>query len=117
MSCSNANTIIPTTYYVARTVRYERIIMLRITENLENDKIVRLRLDGTISLQSFVELREVCTRHQTENRKTIIVDMSGVDFMNDEAAVKLVGLRSESLRVINCSPFIAALLETVGRLD
>jgi len=91
--------------------------MLRITEHMENGKTVRLRLDGAISLQSFDELKEACKRHQEESRRTIILDMSGVDFMNDEAASRLADLRNESLRVINCSPFIATLLETVGRMD
>jgi anti-anti-sigma regulatory factor len=91
--------------------------MLRITEHLENGKTVRLRLDGTISLQSFDELKDVCSRHLEENRRMIILDMSGVDFMNDEAASRLAELQNESLRIINCSPFIATLLETVGRMD
>lgn len=91
--------------------------MLRITEHLENGKTVRLRLDGTISLQSFEELKETCSRHLEENRRMIILDMTGVDFMNDEAANRLAELQSKSVRVINCSPFVATLLETVGRMD
>ena len=90
--------------------------MLRITEHLENGT-VRLRLDGTVSLQSFDELKEACNRHLEGSHRTIILDMSGVDFMNDEAASRLARLQSESLRVINCSPFVATLLETVGRMD
>ena len=90
--------------------------MLRITEHLENGKTVRLRLDGTISLQSFDELKLACGRHLEEHGRIIILDMSGVDFMNDEAASRLAELQSEFLRVINCSPFIATLLETVGRM-
>lgn len=89
--------------------------MLRITEQLENGGTVRLRLDGTVSLQSLDQLMEACGRHLEENRKIIILDMSGVDFMNDQAARGLARLRSKSLRIINCSPFIATLLETVGR--
>jgi anti-anti-sigma regulatory factor len=90
--------------------------MLRITEQLENGSTVRFRLDGTVSLQSLEELIEACSRHLEEDRRTIIVDMSGVDFMNDEAASHLARLQSDSLRIINCSPFIATLLETVGRV-
>lgn len=91
--------------------------MLRITEHVENGKTVRLRLDGTVSLQSFNELTDACNRHLEESTMMIILDMSGVDFMNDEAARRLARLQSESLRVINCSPFIATLLETVERMD
>ncbi len=91
--------------------------MLRITEQWANDTTVRLRLDGTISLQSLDELMEACSRHLREDRKMIILDMSGVDFMNDAAARRLAVLKSESFRMIHCSPFIATLLETVGRAD
>jgi anti-anti-sigma regulatory factor len=91
--------------------------MLRITEQRENDTTVRLRLDGSISLQSLDELMEACSRHLRQDRKMIILDMSGVDFMNDEAASRLARLQSESVPIINCSPFIATLLKTVGRAD
>lgn len=87
--------------------------MLRITENFDDGRSVKIRLDGTISLESFGELDKALARHQNSPRKTIIVDMAGVDFMNDEAARKLVNLQSEALRIVNCSPFIATLLETL----
>jgi anti-anti-sigma regulatory factor len=74
-------------------------------------------LDGTISPATFVEIEEVCRQHRCGNGQVIIVDMAGVTFMNDEAAKKLARLSGDWLRVINCSPFIAALLETAGDLD
>jgi hypothetical protein len=37
--------------------------------------------------------------------------------MNDGAAKKLARLRCDSLRIINCSPFIAALLNIVEDRD
>jgi anti-anti-sigma regulatory factor len=88
--------------------------MLRITEQLENGSVARIRLDGTVSTQSLDQVMEACDRHLKENRRTIILDMSGVDFMNGEAASRLAGMQNQSLRIINCSPFITALLETVG---
>ena len=91
--------------------------MLRITKNLENGKTVRLRLDGTISLETFDELAQICVREQQCNRETIIVDMAGVTFMNDAAAKKLTRLCCDSLRIINCSPFIAAPLNIVEDQD
>jgi anti-anti-sigma regulatory factor len=91
------------------------INMLRITENAENGKTVRLRLDGTVNSVSYVELEAACSRHQESAGKVILVDMAGVVFMNNEVASKLAGLRSEQLRIINCSPFIKTLLNTVER--
>jgi len=37
--------------------------------------------------------------------------------MNDESAGKLARIKGETLRIIDCSPFIAALLDTVERTD
>lgn len=89
--------------------------MLRITENLENGKTVRLRLDGTVNAASLPELEEICSRHQGADAKIILLDLAGVVFMNDETAKTLVELRNDRLRIINCSPFIEALLKTVER--
>lgn len=91
--------------------------MLRITENLENGNTVRLRLDGTLSSATFDEFAEICDRHRENHRRTIIVDMGGVNFMHDEAARRLATMRGAWLRIINCSPFIATLLDTVGTKD
>jgi anti-anti-sigma regulatory factor len=87
--------------------------MLRITENTENGKTVRLRLDGTVTSTSYEELEAICIRHRETSAKIILVDMAGVVFMNNEVASKLAGLRGEQLRIINCSPFIETLLNTV----
>jgi hypothetical protein len=89
--------------------------MLRITENLENGKTIRLRLDGTVSVESIAELDEACARFRDRQLKMIILDMAGVDFMKDDAARKLVELQSDSLKIINCSPFIVTLLETLRK--
>ena len=91
--------------------------MLRITENTENGKTVRLRLDGTVNSDSYLELEAACARHREIPTKIILVDMAGVVFMNNEVASNLAGLRSETLRIINCSPFIETLLNIVERSD
>jgi anti-anti-sigma regulatory factor len=89
--------------------------MLRISENLEDPKVVRLRLDGTIDAVAMAELKEICCRYQNDNGKVILLDFAGVVFMNHEAAENLVELRSVRLRLINCSPFIEMLLATVEK--
>lgn len=92
--------------------------MLRITENIENEKTVRLRLDGSISPESCRELEETCLRYQGETKeKFVLLDMSGVVFMTNDAATKIVRLRGEQLRIINCSPFIETLLSTFENRD
>jgi anti-anti-sigma regulatory factor len=91
--------------------------MLRITENLKNDKAVSLRLDGTISDDAFAELAELCARHRLDPGQILIIDMAGVNFMTHDAARKLAQLRAESLQIVNCSPFIAALLDSAKTLE
>jgi anti-anti-sigma regulatory factor len=87
--------------------------MLRITENFENGTTIRLRLDGTISPASVEELEKTCSRYQNGSEdKVILLDMSGVVFMTNDTASKMVRLRGERLRIINCSPFIETLLNT-----
>jgi anti-anti-sigma regulatory factor len=88
--------------------------MLRITENFDSDNTVRLRLDGTISETSFGEIDEAFGRHIGSSRaNTIVLDMAGVVFMNNDAAKRIRQLPSERVRIINCSPFIEILLNTV----
>jgi anti-anti-sigma regulatory factor len=89
--------------------------MLRISETPESGKTVRLRLDGTLNAASYAELETVCSRHQAENGTILVLDMTGIVFMNDEIARRLASLRSERLRIINCSPFIETLLATVEK--
>ena len=87
--------------------------MLKITENADDGRTLRLRLDGTLNSSSYSELEAVCARHDASQTATIVLDMAGIVFMNDDVARKLAALRSERLRIINCSPFIETLLETV----
>lgn len=91
--------------------------MLRITETIENDSVVKLRLDGTITSESFAEIDRTCVQHQSQPKRTVVLDMAGVTFMQPEPARKLVQLKRDSLRIINCSPFIAALLRTAENTD
>jgi anti-anti-sigma regulatory factor len=89
--------------------------MLRITENFENGKTVRLRLDGTVSTVSLPELEQICSRHRSADTEVILLDLAGVVFMQEDAARKFAELRNDRLKIINCSPFIEALLKTVER--
>jgi anti-anti-sigma regulatory factor len=90
--------------------------MLRITESSENDTVVRLRLDGTVSAEAYKDFEQILMNHEWAGEKTIIVDLAGVNFMNDESARKIAAIQSEELRVINCSPYIEALLLKAAEL-
>jgi anti-anti-sigma regulatory factor len=85
--------------------------MLRITETVDS-RFIRLRLDGSVSSEAADDLRKLCASYQANGSGTLIIDMDGVSFMSSEAAWKLAGMRTDSLRLINCSPFITMLLNT-----
>jgi anti-anti-sigma regulatory factor len=89
--------------------------MLRITKTVENGSVIKLRLDGTITSESFAEIDRTCAHYRSES--TVVLDMAGVTFMQTEPAQKLAQLKRDRLRIINCSPFIAALLETAETTD
>ena len=91
--------------------------MLRITVNFDNEKTVRLRLDGTISSDNFGELTDAYALLHGDNQRAVVLDMAGVAFMNDHAARELINMRDEHLTIINCSPFIATLLETIANAE
>ncbi len=91
--------------------------MLKITENFENGKTVRLRLDGTVCADTLNELIHAFSIHRDDAGRTVVLDMAGVEYMNDQIARHLVNMRSEYLRIVNCSPFIATLLETIAQGD
>jgi anti-anti-sigma regulatory factor len=87
--------------------------MLRISESFENYDTLRLRLEGTLLPESYEAFAEIFATQQRAGRKTIIVDLTGITFMNDDSARKIAALQSEQVRVINCSPFIETLLSTL----
>lgn len=87
--------------------------MLRITEHFENATTVRLRLDGMLSQETCDALIQAVTQHRDHAEQTILLDMAGVDFMNDQAARQLVQICGDRCRLVNCSPFIATLLGTI----
>jgi anti-anti-sigma regulatory factor len=86
--------------------------MLRITEILEDHDIVRLRLDGTISAKSYKDFADMLAVHQRTSEKTIVIDLAGVGFMDDEPARQMAAMEGVRMRIINCSPFIETLLTT-----
>ena len=89
--------------------------MLRITETRENDSLLRLRLDGTLTAESFADLEAAWREGSKQTTIVVVLDMAGVSFMNEPAARKIAAIKGDRLRIVNCSPFIAALLETVER--
>lgn len=87
--------------------------MLRITEQSENPNTMRIRLDGKLDLESYAELEALWAGPSIEPATTVVLDMSGVVFMSDDAARKLTGRRGDTFHIVNCSPFIEMLLGSI----
>jgi anti-anti-sigma regulatory factor len=89
--------------------------MLRITETLEDAKAARLKLEGVLTSENYPELNAVIQRNCRYESRTLILDMRGVTYLDENAACELTRLRSERLSVINCSPFVETMLDAVAR--
>jgi anti-anti-sigma regulatory factor len=89
--------------------------MLRITEINEDQNTVRLRLDGVITDEGLNELLAACSAIRNDAASRLILDMAGVDFMSNQAAQEMTELSNGNCRIINCSPFISTLLDTVTK--
>jgi anti-anti-sigma regulatory factor len=84
--------------------------MLRITRTDEQGNVIRLRIDGTVDGDFLSHIEASYSAGKSSEDYLLLLDMSGVDFMTEAAARQLALLRSERLRIVNCSPFIETLL-------
>ena len=88
--------------------------MLRITEQRESENTMRIRLDGNLDLEGYAELEALWAGPSAHQASLLVLDMTGVVYMSDEAARKLTSQRGDSFHIINCSPFIEMLLGSIG---
>ncbi len=87
--------------------------MLRITEITEDDKTVRLRLDGKVVGTCVSDLKKLCLHYRDEKNKTVVLDFSGVTFIDSKGVRMLKKIKNKRIRIINCSLFIEALLSNL----
>jgi hypothetical protein len=89
--------------------------MLRISENQEDQKVIRLRLDGTVNVPAMTELKEICFRYQNDDGKVILLDFAGVVFMGPRDSGKPDGATQRTTENDQWFPFIETLLATVEK--
>ena len=87
--------------------------MLRITEISKNDKAMTLRLEGKLVGTLIPELERMCLYHRDEKNKTVVLDFSGVTFVDKKGVRMLESIQDESVRIINCCPFVQSLLSNL----
>jgi anti-anti-sigma regulatory factor len=84
--------------------------MFRTTEISEDEKTVTIRLDGKLIDAWVSDLEKLCMRYKDEKNKTVVLDFSGVTFIDRNGLRMLENIKDEKIKIINCSLFIQALL-------
>ena len=84
--------------------------MLKITEISEDDKAVTLRLEGKLIGMWIPELERICLYHRDEKSKTVVLDFSGVTFIDKKGVKMLESIKDERIKIVNCPPLILSLL-------
>ncbi|MGE5445264.1 MAG: STAS domain-containing protein [Ignavibacteriales bacterium] len=84
--------------------------MFRTTEISEDEKTVTLRLDGKLVHAWVSNLEMLCLHYKDEKNKTVVLDFSGVNFIDNEGLRMLENIKDEKVKIINCSLFIQKLL-------
>lgn len=88
--------------------------MLRITVTESSASSQQLKLEGQVSGTSVQELGRLCTELLAENdRGHLILDLSGVSFIDSGGIALVRHLTDRKVLVTNYSPFIAELLKEV----
>lgn len=88
--------------------------MLKITETSEDDKTVTLRLDGKVVDIWIPDLERQCLYHRDKENKTVVLDFSGVTFIDNKGVRMLEKIKDERIKIINCSLFIQSLLNLIA---
>lgn len=83
--------------------------MLRIEKVGEDAATVTLKLEGRVVAQWVAAFEEEC-RRVLWGPKRLILDFAGVTFIGRDGVAVLGKMNGERVQVVNCSPFLRALL-------
>jgi anti-anti-sigma regulatory factor len=85
--------------------------MLRITETSKDENTVTLKLDGKMVGALVSDLEELCLHHRNEKGKTVVLDFSGVTFIDNKGLTMLRKIKDNRVIMVNYSLFIETLLD------
>ncbi len=85
--------------------------MLRITEMFEDVKTITLKLDGKLVGTCISHLEEQCLNYKAKKNKTVLLDFSGVSYIETDGVRMLESIQDEKFQIVNCPLFIEALLQ------
>lgn len=84
--------------------------MLRITDLSKDDKSVTLILEGKLVGIWIPELERICLHHIKEKNRSVVLDFSGVTFIDNKGVKMLESIKDDRVKIVNCSPLILSLL-------
>ena len=85
--------------------------MLRITEMFEDEKTIKLKVDGRLVGPCISLLKQECLKNEKNKQKTVLLDLSGVSYIDSNGVKMLESIKDKNLQIINCPMFIEALLK------
>jgi len=85
--------------------------VLRITETYKDEKTVTLKLDGKMIGELVSDLEKLCLHHRDEKGKTVILDFSGVTFIDSYGLSMLKKIKDNGVTMVNYSLFIETLFD------
>ncbi|MEW6734606.1 MAG: STAS domain-containing protein [Acidobacteriota bacterium] len=85
--------------------------MLRITETTSDEETITLLLEGRIIDQWIDEICNQCRANLSQQRK-VILDFSGVRFVDERGIEALKELINDRIQLIGCSLFLSQLLNS-----
>ena len=91
--------------------------MFKITKTKEHDNSISLRMDGKLVEEWLSEFEKLYLKIKSEDYKRIIIDLSGVSFIDNNGIDFIEKIKDETIDIINCSPFIESLLGDLVNRD
>ncbi|NIT12873.1 MAG: hypothetical protein GTN99_01090 [Candidatus Dadabacteria bacterium] len=84
--------------------------MLKITEISDEKNMIELKLEGKIVGTCVDYLKEVCTEFDKQDKDVVLLDFSGVRYVESGGVEMLQRLMAGKVRIKNCPIFIEELL-------
>lgn len=84
--------------------------MLRITPIADDGRTVRVKLEGRIHQDWVSVLEQECDR-LARTRRQVLLDFSDVHYIDPPGIQAVRRIPNGHVRIVNCPPFIADLLE------
>ena len=85
--------------------------ILKLTIVHEDSQSVTARLDGDLNQTSKESLRQYCHNYQIEKDKMIILDLTGLKFIDKFGVDTLAELKTQGVKTINGSVFIKMMID------